>query len=330
MSQRVFFNSMYRNKRFAIFIAIFAILATYYILHTTHIFAQLSRQTVTITPPNVVLKVNPGDKKEGTMGLINDSNAPITFGSQVFDFVVTDTNGTPEVLPQGTVLNNKYSAASWVALYPPQFTLKPHERINLNYYIQIPSDARPGGHYAAIVFQPLTGGANQGSGAVIQSQIAALVYITVSGDVKQGAEVTKFTTPWFQEFGPATITTQIKNQGDLHINPQGTITLKNIFGKTVDIATLPNRNIFPGNVSLVYQTRLGRTWMFGRYTATLLAAYGVGNNLPLEASVAFWVIPWRVILLVILALAVAITAYFYWRRQNTPTIKEPEQEALNN
>ncbi|MDE2590521.1 MAG: hypothetical protein KGL95_12760, partial [Patescibacteria group bacterium] len=113
-------------------------------------------------------------------------------------------------------------------------------------------------------------------------------------------------------------------QGDVHINPQGTITLKNIFGRTVDILTLPNRNIFPGNISLIYKTPIGRTWMFGRYTATLLAAYGAGNNLPLLATVSFWVIPWRVILLVLFAIVVAVAGVLYWRKENTPPSADEE------
>lgn len=293
------------------------------------VYAQLTQQTVTITPPNISLKVNPGDKKEGTLGLINDSDGTLTFGTAVYDFVVTDTNGTPQILPQGVVLNNRHSAANWIAVYPPQFTLKPHQRQTLNYYVQIPKDAAPGGHYAAVVFQPLTGGTNQGSGAVIQSQIATLAYITVNGKIKEGAQVTQFSAPGFSEFGPVTITTQIKNLGDLHINPQGSITLKNIFGKTVDITTLPSRNIFPDNVSLIYKPQLGRTWMFGRYTATLLAAYGVGNNLPLLATVSFWVIPWRIILLVLLAIGVTITAVLYLRRENTTPSEENPEETSN-
>lgn len=294
---------------------------------TAHaVYAQLTQETVTITPPNIVLKVNPGDKKEGTMGLINDSDSTITFGTVVYDFVVTDTSGTPQILPPGTVLNNRYSAANWIAVDPPQFTLKPHQRQNVNYYVQIPADATAGGHYAAVVFQPLTGGANQGSGAVIQSQIASLAYITVNGNIHQAAQVTEFSTPWFHEFGPVTINTQIKNLGDLHINPQGEITLKNMFGRTVDISSLPSRNIFPGNVSLLYKPQIGQMWMFGRYTATLLAAYGVGNNLPLMATVSFWVIPWRVILLILLAIAVIITAVLYWRKDTTPPTDEEKSE----
>lgn len=293
-----------------------------------HAQQQLTVQGLTITPPNIAVKMSPGDAKEGTLGLINESDQLMTFGTGVFDFVVNDDEGTPQVLPQGVVLNNKYSAASWLAVYPPQFTIKPHERINLTYYMQVPVNASAGGHYAAIVFQPLSKGSAQGSGASIQTQVATLVYFTIKGTIKEGAEVTRFSAPQFQEYGPVQVTTQIKNGGDIHINPQGAVTVKNMFGHIVDVVSLPTRNIFPGNVSLIYRTSVGKQLMMGRYTATLLASYGTGNNLPLTATVEFWVFPWKIALIIILILAASILGYIYWKRRNreqSPDQGEKEQ-----
>ena len=40
---------------------------------------------------------------------------------------------------------------------------------------------------------------------------------------------------------------------------------------------------------------------FGHYTANLLAVYDNGTrDVPLEASISFWVIPWRVIGIIVL------------------------------
>lgn len=283
--------------------------------------AQLSVQTITITPPTIQQVVNPGDKKEGTLSVINDSDGDLTFVTSVYDFVVTDTHGTPQILPAGTIANNKYSAANWVAVYPAEFSVKARQRVTINYYLQVPGNAGPGGHYAAIVYQPITAGAQQGTGAHIQSQIATLVYFDVAGPIKEGAKVTKFSANPFQEYGPVDIKTQILNMGDLHINPQGYITLKDMVGKTIATVPLAQRNIFPGNVALDYTTRVGEKWMIGRFQANLVASYGVNQNLPLSATIYFWVFPWRVSIVVILIIVALVLGYFLWKRR-----KEREEE----
>ena len=272
------------------------------------VFAQVA-ETITISPPTLTLNVNPGDKKEGTLALINDSDTDLTFVTGVYDFIVQDKNGTPAILPKGTIENDKYSGANWIAVYPNTITVPAHQRVQLNYYIQVPINARPGGHYAAIVYQPISAGANKNSGASVKTQIATLVYLTVSGQVNQAARVNKFQAPPFSEYGPVNITTEIENLGDLHITPNGSITVTNLFGQTVYTSPLATRNIFPGNTALDYINKIGSHFMFGRFKASLLASYGIGNNLPLYATVYFWVIPWRIItitLLVIIAIILTV------------------------
>jgi hypothetical protein len=54
---------------------------------------------------------------------------------------------------------------------------------------------------------------------------------------------------------------------------------------------------------------------FGHYTANLLAAYDNGKqDVPLEASVSFWVVPWRLIILAVLIPTVpALLVYLIMR-----------------
>src|SRR3989344_4076294 len=115
--------------------------------------AQEFVRTITITPPTAAVKLDPGRTTEGQMKIINDSPNPITFTVNVQDYVVIDTIGTPNILPPNT-LNSKYSASSWIGVYPSTFTVLPGKRQVVDYYIQVPSKAKPGGHYAAAVFTP--------------------------------------------------------------------------------------------------------------------------------------------------------------------------------
>ena len=69
--------------------------------------------------------------------------------------------------------------------------------------------------------------------------------------------------------------------------------------------------------------------MIGPYKAVLMASYGVNNNLPLTATVYFWVFPWRIALVITLAIIAIIlgfsTSAIAKRRQKQP--EEPTTEA---
>jgi hypothetical protein len=284
--------------------------------------AQSATRTVTVTPPTVSVKGDPGYYTEGTMGVINESDSPITFRAEMHDFIVEDTIGTPEILPPNTLMKT-YSAASWMAVSPQVFTIAPKQRQNLNYFIQIPGNAKPGGHYAAVVFNPaIETPPGENTGALVTGQIGTLFSIAVNGPIKESATVTKFTTNGLQEYGPVNIFTQIKNQGDLHIRPAGYITVSNILGQKA-VLPLSQYNIFP-QAARDYQNKFGGKIMFGRFKAELLASYGTSNNLPLTATMYFWVMPWRIIIVIILILLAAILGYVYFDKKGK--FRKPEAE----
>lgn len=295
-------------------------------------FAQVQQTTkgrqLTITPPSLPLSVKPGDTAEGTVGLINDSNEDLDMEISVFDVIVQDDLGTPEILPGGTIENNKYSASSWLGVSTPRFVAKAHQRTDIRYFYQVPGNAGPGGHYAAIVFRPKPFTAAAGTGAAINMQLSTLVYFDVAGPIKESASVKSFTAPGLSEYGPVKLKALVKNDGDTHIKPVGTFSVKNMMGKVIATKEIPAGNIFPGGIARAYEQAVGKKWMFGRYTATFMASYGRSNNLPLVASVAFWVFPWKIALLILVILIAAILGYIAMKRNkhghNTPEA-QPQQ-----
>jgi hypothetical protein len=274
--------------------------------------AQEVQRTFTVINPQISVTLNPGGKTEGTTKVINETNSSLTFKIGVQDYTVIDSKGTPSLLPPNS-LNSKYSASSWIGVSPSTFTLRPREKQVITYYVQTPPSARPGGHYAALVYTPVVNQGTDKTGGVVSAQIGSLFYIRINGPITESAEVTKFTTNSFQEYGPVKLLTQIKNLGDLHIRPQGQIKLTGLFGTTTQKIT--EANIFPETVRDV-ETSVGKTLMLGRYKAELLASYGVNNNLPLTATVYFWVFPWRLAIIIILVILAIILAYLYLKKRN--------------
>lgn len=311
-----------KNKKLLGFLFIFSTFAFLLLTLAPVTRAQEAVRTITVTPPTVSVTGNPGYYTEGTMGVINDGDAPVTFKAEMHDFIVQDNAGTPEILPANTLMTT-YSAAAWMGVTPQTFTIQPGKRQNLNYYLQIPASARPGGHYAAVVFVPVNVNANiANTGSIVNGQVGTLFSIAVNGPITEKATVTKLFANGFQEYGPVTILTEIKNFGDLHIKPRGTVTITNMLGKST-VLPLSEFNIFP-QAARDYENQYGGHWMLGRYKAVLLASYGVNNNLPLMATVYFWVFPWKVAVIVILIIIALILGGKYYKKNGLkrPTLKK--------
>lgn len=283
--------------------------------------AQEVQRTFTVINPSIVQKLNPGDRAEGTTKIINESNTALTFNVNVQDYVVTDTNGTPQILAPNT-LNSKYSGAAWIGITPSTFTVKPGATQTLNYFIQAPFNAKPGGHYSAIVYTPVINKTENQTGGSVNTQIGSLFYVTINGPVKESASVSKFFANSFQEYGPVKILTQIKNFGDLHIAPKGTITVSGLFFKQSQ--SLPDHNIFP-ETARDFENSFGNTFMVGRYKAEFLGTYGTNNNLPLVATLYFWVFPWKITVIIILIIIALVLGSQYMKKKKK-TDPKPSSE----
>lgn len=327
-------NTIIKKKEFnLIFATLVILLASYFLLHTSvpSALAQETQRTYTVINPQIDVSLDPGKTSEGTTKVINETNVPLTFNLTIQDYVVNDTKGTPTFLPPST-LDSKYSAASWIAITPNTFTLNPHESQQIKYYVSIPANARPGGHYAGIVYTPEVK-PQTGTGGIVNTQIGSLFYVTVNGPVKENAVVSKILANSFQEFGPVRVLTQIKNLGDLHIKPTGKVNVSGLFNNSS--YDLTESNIFP-ETARDYENYVGQKWlMLGRYKVELMATYGA-NNLPLSATVYFWVFPWRLFILIILIIIAIILGTKYYKKKKNTTHKgtheaknEPLTEADN-
>ena len=289
------------------------------------VWAQTQR-SFTISPPSIHLTLKPGEKTEKLIKITNGSEEPLEFVGNVVDFIVTDKSGTPELLPSSTKIESKYAASTWSTVFPDAITVQPGKTTYVTLYLQVPGDARPGGRYFAVTLRPSEsegGNDSKETGASVNSVIGSLVYLTVAGKTKEAGEIVAFSAPPFSEYGPVKITTEIKNEGDIHITPKATIEVKNIFGKKVFSTALANLNIFPGT-SRIYENSWEKRFPFGRYQANLAGYFGQENNLPLVAMATFWVIPYKLITIVLLAIVIGIVSFFYFRKKQEP--KEIEEQ----
>jgi hypothetical protein len=67
---------------------------------------------------------------------------------------------------------------------------------------------------------------------------------------------------------------------------------------------------------------------FGHYTAHLVLVYDNGQrDVPMEAYVSFWVIPWRIVgaILALLALIIGLAAYVIILRRKLKRVSQPKK-----
>lgn len=300
-------------------------------LIVTHLtFPQLSlaqsAMGLTAIPPRLEVTIKPGETVTEQIKVRNDSDTVRTINSTTKDFIVTDDKGTPVQIEGVDDQSNRWASSSWIQISPSTFTLKPKETKVLMVTIMAPENPTAGGHYAMILHSPNNEVTLSETGSAIQTYVGTLVYITVPGDIRENAQVKEFSAPSFSEFGPINFQTIIANYSDIHIAPQGSIHIHNWLGGNTASLALDNTNIFP-NTSRQYQNTLNRRFLFGRYTANLEVGYG-STGQALVATLVFWVIPWRLIILVIAAIAIGVILASLIHKKSTGGKVAEEEEKV--
>jgi len=282
--------SFYNITKFKVYLASCSILSTLvlglYAINPVKISAQ-SFASLTIIPPKFELFGNPGDTVNEKIRVRNESDAPITYSILVEDFTTSGEEGQV-VLEEGDNVSS-FSLAKWIEVSSKDLILQPKEEKSINFIISIPKGAEPGGHYASILFQAGEDSEVSGSGAKVGHRVGSLVLLRVSGNVAENAIIEEFSTAKYLEKGPVDFMLRLKNEGNTHIIPQGTIVITDLFGKKVDELPLDGRNVLPGATRKMLSV-WDKNNILGNYTATMIATYGQ-NKQPLTASVKFTVIP---------------------------------------
>lgn len=220
----------------------------------------------------------------------------------------------------------------WVSFSPATFSAPPNEWITVKMTIKLPSTAAFGYYYAVVFSRDGEVQQPDGRQNVIVGSTAVLVLVDAQvPNAKREASIASFTVEKGTfEFLPAKFSLKIKNSGNVHLIPTGNIFITR--GKkaisTISVNSAAG-NVLPGSNRIftsswdegfpvyVDKEEGGKVllddkgkpikslkWDFskisnlriGRYTAHAFLAYDNGtSDVPIEATISFWVIPWRLI-----------------------------------
>jgi hypothetical protein len=268
-------------------------------------------QALEISPPVLTLNADPGQVIKTQISLRDVSTSNLIVKGQANDFIAAGEDGTPKILLDANE-TSPFSLKNWVAPLP-QLLMKPREIRNLPVTFSVPANASPGGHYGVIRFTATPPGLN-GSGVSLSASLGSLVLITVSGNTTSNLSVATFApekagkTKSVFESTPLTFVTRLKNTGNVQEQPVGRIIIKDMFGKTVAglNVNLPPHYVLPDSIrrfeSPLDATVIGNKHLFGHYHAALTVNYGPDNKKVAISSMSFWVIPYRLIGIIVVVL----------------------------
>ena len=85
--------------------------------------------------------------------LVNNWPEPFTIYTWKSDFVANGTDGTPRFVRYSELVHPDQQLSSWITIDTDSFVIGAWERKTINFTIDVPVDATPGGHYWAVFFK---------------------------------------------------------------------------------------------------------------------------------------------------------------------------------
>lgn len=295
------------------------------------------------SPLPINLTTTPGKPVSADLRVKNNSSTPEKLKTSLYKFAVNEQS---EVTLSES--DSADDSLDWVSFIPAVFDAPPNEWQTVKMNIDVPETAGLG-YYYAVAFSRAEAPTPVPSGAALRGQVITFVLLDVQvPNAKRELTVTEFSSDRsVYEFLPATFTVKVKNTGNIHLAPSGTIFIAR-GGQTVATLSvnpgqgniLPNSTRtfkaewddgFPAYVTKIVDgqpvanpdttTAKELKWDFdnplskfriGKYSAKLIMVYDDGQrDVPIEGTVGIWIIPWRI--LAVLILLIGFLGFFVYR-----------------
>jgi hypothetical protein len=300
----------------ALFLAIFSFGGVVFAFEKTKMDLPALNDFI-VEPGKTEIFANPGETVEKRITITNRIGKTVKFKLTTEDMVGTN-DGTSPVKLLGDE-NGPYTIKHFIQPEISEFSLDLGEKITIPVKVSIPYDAEPRGHYGALIVsnEPdvlSEGQAKEAEGrARLISRIGSLFFLRINGEGKEEGSLDNFKIigpeKIFYEKRPSGFEISFKNTGNVHLVPHGLVTIKNMLGKNV--GEIPVDAYFSLPDSIRYREVLWSDGIgLGRYTANLSLYPGYGDKNQ-EASIAFWIIPWKILVITFVGLVIFISLIYY-------------------
>jgi hypothetical protein len=272
-----------------------------------------------VEPGKTEIFLNPGESVVKNITITNRIDKTVKFKLSTEDITGTHDSQTPVRLLGND--EGPYSLKNFIVPEINEFTLDLGERIVIPVTISVPLDAEPRGYYGALivsnepqVFDGEQSKETEGK-ALLVSRIGSLFLLRINGEGKEQGTLEDFKLlgpkKTFYEKRPKGFEILFNNSGNVHLVPHGKITIKNIIGRNVGEIAVDAYFALPDSTryrEVLWSEGSG----LGRYTAHLSLYRGYGSETDNEeATIAFWIIPWKILVAVFVGLIILISFIYY-------------------
>lgn len=324
--------SLPMRRRIGLVLAIVLIMSAI-LLPDSLVLAAGEGSNITTSPIAVDLAIKPGETKSTTLQVQNNGPRTTDIKVEATTFTAKNETGEAAINPKSTD-----PSLQWVSFSPSVVTAEPGVWKKVEMTISIPKDASLGYYYAVLFKPVLsTDGIDKSSNTISPSNAVLVLVDTSTTNESRNLSITSFTsTKKVYEYLPATFNLNIRNNGNIFLAPKGVIYISKDASFKSTIATIDfnkaNGRILPHSNRIftvnwddgfpVFQnkTSLGKpvvnkkgqpvqqlNWDFtktnsfriGKFYARAALVYNNGTrDIPVYSVVSFWVIPWKLILVI--------------------------------
>ncbi len=279
-------------------------------VNTAPLYAQQS-QVLSVTPPLFQLSAEPGDIWQSSVKVVNSNPYPLTVYAEVVNFKPTGELGQGAFLPILAEDVDKTTLAHWIQIVNGPHTILAEQTKEISFFAEIPANAPPGGHYAAIMISTEPPREKDASLAVQTMQtVTSLFFVRIEGDVDENGTIREFKV--LDRVIPkpeAEFSLRFENKGNVHLQPRGNIIITNMWGTERGVVPVNYQthfgNVLPESIrdfKFAWQSDFSITDV-GRYKAVVTLAYGEDGVKSVSSVTYFWVIPIKITLITLAVIA---------------------------
>jgi len=303
-----------RKKTTKVFFAV--IIASLFFVFSSASTAAQESLTLSISPSFFDnMSIEPGQEWRSSLRVINVNKFDLTVYLDVVNFLPQDESGLAkftQVIPEES---NGTTLAEWFILNKEPVLIPREQSVEVPIAVRVPSDATPGGHYAAVLVgtRPLNPVPGQAQ-VQTSSMVSSLFFARVAGDIHETGVIREFiTTSKYLNTPEATFELRFENKGNVHLQPQGEIKITNMWGQERGFIPI-NQTSQVGIVLRESIRKFSFAWKgewsisdIGRYKAVTTLAYGTESRQFVSAETTFWLIPYKLLLVIFLCLAIFVS-----------------------
>lgn len=244
---------------------------------------------IILSPTKQTLVIKPGKSELIKFEVVNDSEMTKIVIPEVEAFKIDDKTGRP-------IFGQRDEAISWISPTKNEITLKPGAKGAFSFTVSAPNDADPLGHYIALFAKEKNTGGQIG----LSSRVGSLLFLYPEGKINESLYLVSFNSEKnTYDHGSVKLFLTLKNNGNIHLVPEGEVTIRNHAKKIIAKININdlNRKVLPnGTWSAEYLLPL----KFDRSDIGIIYAeadiiYGLTKQ-RMGVTASFWYLPTKMLL----------------------------------